>query len=50
MYILPFMVFLNCTGQELSSKNKTYEYTGESDEEEGIETTLELRGVSPCNL
>ncbi len=34
------------TGKELSAKSKTYEYTGESDEEEGIETTIELRGVS----
>ena len=47
VFILSFVK--NITGQELSSKSKAYEWTAESDEEEGIESTLELRGVSIFN-
>lgn len=42
--VLPF-AFLWFSGTKLSSKSKVYEYNGESDEEEGIDTVVELRGV-----
>lgn len=32
-------------GKQLSSKNKTYEWNGEEEEEEGLDSTLEIRGA-----